>query len=246
MGTRLRVTELEVRNHPDVVVRALRTDVFVVIHARTEPIEVEGPDDLRIEWSGDLGLSPDLGPNPEFSTRLATSFAPGAHTVTATGAAGGSSVTVRVWRSETEVVNGPEFAITDELQMPVITARVRIIGPVTATFREWRCSVFFSTVDGVVCPNAPLGVINDDLKLTQEGGEQFTPSFDKVRGTSVSFNVRFTIDGQARGGTLPSLPSAAQTRNGPRYKLRFRTIPCAGLLVERVSSASLMPQQTVG
>ena len=117
-----------------------------------------------------MGLSPDLGPNPEFSTRLATSFAPGAHTVTATGAAGGSSVTVRVWRSETEVVNGPEFAITDELQMPVITARVRIIGPVTATFREWRCSVFFSTVDGVVCPNAPLGVINDDLKLTQEGG----------------------------------------------------------------------------
>ena len=47
-----------------------------------------------------MGLSPDLGPNPEFSGRLATTFAAGAHTVTATGAAGGSSVTVRVWRNQ--------------------------------------------------------------------------------------------------------------------------------------------------
>lgn len=99
MGTRLRVTELEIRFHPDAVVRA-DPIAEVVIRARTEPIEVEGPDNLRIEWSGDLGLSPDLGPNPEFSGRLATTFAAGAHTVTATGAAGGSSVTVRVWRNQ--------------------------------------------------------------------------------------------------------------------------------------------------
>jgi hypothetical protein len=77
MGTRLRVTELEIRFHPDAVVRA-DPIAEVVIRARTEPIEVEGPDNLRIEWSGDLGLSPDLGPNPEFSGRLATTFAPGA------------------------------------------------------------------------------------------------------------------------------------------------------------------------
>ena len=111
MGTRLRVTALEVRDHPDAVVRGFPI-AEVVILARTEPIEVEGPDDLHIEWSGDLGLSPDLGPNPEFSGRLKTTFAPGAHAVTATGAAGGSSVTVRVWQSETEVVNGPAFDIT--------------------------------------------------------------------------------------------------------------------------------------
>ena len=77
MGTRLRVTELEIRFHPDAVVRA-DPIAEVVIRARTEPIAVEGPDNLRIEWSGDLGLSPDLGPNPEFSGRLATTFAPGA------------------------------------------------------------------------------------------------------------------------------------------------------------------------
>jgi hypothetical protein len=62
MGTRLRVTALEVRDHPDAVVRGFPI-AEVVILARTEPIEVEGPDDLHIEWSGDLGLSPDLGPN---------------------------------------------------------------------------------------------------------------------------------------------------------------------------------------
>ena len=69
MGTRLRVAALEVRDHPDALVRGFPI-AGVVILARTEPIEVEGPDDLHIEWSGDLGLSPDLGPNPEFSGRL--------------------------------------------------------------------------------------------------------------------------------------------------------------------------------
>jgi hypothetical protein len=192
MGTRLRVTALEVRDHPDAVVRGFPI-AEVVILARTEPIEVEGPDNLRIEWSGDLGLSRDLGPNPEFSGRLKTTFAPGAHAVTATGAAGGSSVTVRVWQSETEVVNGPAFDITAEPQMPVITAQVRIIGPVTATFNEWTCSVFFAAADD--CSNVPhFGEINSD-EFNQVGGEQFTPTLDKVRGRHVFFTVRFTIGG---------------------------------------------------
>ena len=77
MGTRLRVTALEVRDHPDAVVRGFPI-AGVVILAGTEPIEVEGPAGAGGAWSGDLGLSPDLGPNPEFSGRLATTFAPGA------------------------------------------------------------------------------------------------------------------------------------------------------------------------
>lgn len=48
MGTRLRVTELEVRDHPNAVVRAKPVAVVVIV-ASTEPVEVEGPDDLRIE-----------------------------------------------------------------------------------------------------------------------------------------------------------------------------------------------------
>jgi hypothetical protein len=90
-------------------------------------------------------------------------------------------------------VNGPAFDITAEPQMPVITAQVRIIGPVTATFNEWTCSVFFAGADD--CSNMPhFGEINFD-EFTQVGGEQFTPSFDEVRGRTVSFSVRFTIGG---------------------------------------------------
>jgi hypothetical protein len=197
MGTILRVTELEVVGDPDAVVRTHEEDVTVVIDAKTEPIEVEGPDNRRIEWSGDLGLNPDIGPSAGTDDgRLITRFALGAHTVTATGLAGGSSVTVRVWRSEIEVVNGPDFVITDEPQMPVITARLRIIGPVTVTVNEWRCRVRFSTADTPFCPNAPFGVISDDLEVTQEGGEQFTPIFDKVRGGTILFGVSFTIGGE--------------------------------------------------
>lgn len=87
----MRVTELDVQDHPDAVVPA---NARVVIVARTEPIEVENPSNLHIEWSGDLGLNPDINGNI-----LETRFASGAHAVTATGLAGGSSVTVRRWRS---------------------------------------------------------------------------------------------------------------------------------------------------
>jgi hypothetical protein len=105
MGTVLRVTKLEVRDHPDAVVRAHGVNEQVHIVATTEPIEVEGPDDLSIEWSGDLGLDHQI-----IGNSLVTLFAPGAHPVTGTGSAGGSSVTVRVWQAELEVVSGPEFA----------------------------------------------------------------------------------------------------------------------------------------
>jgi hypothetical protein len=92
VGTVLRVTNVEVRNHPDAIVRGFAADAEVVIFARPEPVEVEGPDDLRIEWNGDLGLNPEINGNS-----LETRFAPGAHTVTATGLGGSSSVTVKVW-----------------------------------------------------------------------------------------------------------------------------------------------------
>src|SRR5262245_10943619 len=186
MGTVLRVTKLEVRDHPDAVVRA---NANVVIVAKSEPIEIEGSSNLKIEWSGDLGLNPEINDDV-----LKTHFEPGGHTVTATGLAGGNSVTVRAWQSETEVINGPEFAITDEPKMPVITARVRIIGPVTATFNDWTCRVFFEGADD--CANLPhFGEINDD-EFNQVGGDQFTPDFDKVRGRTVFFSVKFTIAGQ--------------------------------------------------
>jgi hypothetical protein len=116
MGTVLRVTELKVRDHPDAVVRSFAPNVEVVIFAITESVEVQGPSNLDVEWSGDLGLNPEIN-----GSILKTRFAPGAHTVTATGAAGGSSVTVRVWQGEPEVINGSEFAITDEPQMPIIS-----------------------------------------------------------------------------------------------------------------------------
>ena len=199
MGTILRVTELEVLSHPDAVVRAFGEDVRVAVDARTVAVEVEGPDNHRIDWSGDLGLAPDIGPNPQDDARLLTRYAPGAHTVTAAGLAGGRSVTLRVWRSETEVVNGPEFVITGEPTMPVVTARTRISGSVTAAFNEWRCRVFFLG-DLVFCPNIPhFDMFNDDLEVTQEGGAEFTPSFETVRGTSVSFEISFTVEGQASG-----------------------------------------------
>jgi hypothetical protein len=87
------------------------------------------------------------------------------------------------------------LAHTSFRDLLIITARVRIIGPVTAIFNEWTCTVHFAGADD--CPNVPhFGVINNDLELTQAGGEQFTPSFDKVRGRSVSFSVRFTVEGQ--------------------------------------------------
>ena len=70
MGTILRVTELNVRDHPDAVVPA---GAEVIIVARTEPIEVEGPSNLNIEWSGDLGLNPEIN-----GSLLETRFAPGA------------------------------------------------------------------------------------------------------------------------------------------------------------------------
>ena len=196
MGLRYRVTELEVRDHPEAVVSA-HTRVLIV--ARRELVEVEGPDDLRIEWNGDLGLNPEI-----IDSNLETRFAAGAHTVTAEGAAGGSSVSVGAWESEVEVVNGvlhpsgegKAFFITDEPQMPVITARLRIIGPATATVNNWTCGVSFRGAINT-CPNVPhFGVINDDLELTQAGGDQFTPNFDKVRGNFVGFSVRFTIGGQ--------------------------------------------------
>lgn len=127
MGTILRVIKLEVLDAPDAVVRA---GGLVDIVARTEDVEVNGPDNLQIEWSGDLGLNPKIN-----GGTLETSFAVGAHTVTATGAAGGNSVTVRAWRSEASVAQGGEFAITDEPRMPVITAQLKIIGPVTANYQ---------------------------------------------------------------------------------------------------------------
>ena len=209
MGTILRVTELAVRGHPDAVVRA-RPIGGVVIDARTEPVEVEGPSDFEIEWSGDLGLTPDIN-----GGRLETSFAPGAHTVTATGHAGGSSVTVRVWQGEAEVVNGPGFAMTDEPRMPVITARVQIIGPVAPTF-DWTCRVRFAGADD--CSNLPhFGTINDDLEVTQAGGDQFTPSFDKVRGRSVVFTVRMTIGGRTEED---STFAAISGTNPPRSEVQ--------------------------
>src|SRR5258705_8915918 len=165
MGKMYRVTELEVLDHPNAVVRA---GEVVDIVARTEDVEVEGPDNLQIEWSGDLGLNPEVN-----GGTLETSFAPGAHTVTAKGAAGGNSVTVRAWRSEASVTQGGEFAITDEPQMPVITAQLQVIGPVTAVVNDWKCRVFFAGADD--CSNVPnFGVINDDLEPTQAGGDQFT------------------------------------------------------------------------
>jgi hypothetical protein len=93
------------------------------------------------------------------------------------------------------VVQGGEFAITDEPQMPVITAQLQIIGPVTATINEWICRVLFAGADD--CHNIPnFGVINDDLEPTQAGGAQFTPSFNKIRGRGVSFTVSFAVEGQ--------------------------------------------------
>jgi hypothetical protein len=47
MGTILRVTELEVREHPDAVVPAHRE---VVIVARTEPVEIEGPSNRLFQY----------------------------------------------------------------------------------------------------------------------------------------------------------------------------------------------------
>jgi hypothetical protein len=81
MGTVFRVIKLEVLDHPNAVVRA---GELVDIVARTEDVEVDGPDNLQIEWSGDLSLNPKIN-----GGTLETSFAPGEHTVTATGAAGG-------------------------------------------------------------------------------------------------------------------------------------------------------------
>jgi hypothetical protein len=104
MGTVLRVTDVEVPDHPDAVVHA---NARLVIVARTAPIAVEGPSNLDIEWGGDLGLSPDINGNI-----LETRFPSGAHPVTTTGLGGGSSVTVRAWEADTEVVNGLEFPMT--------------------------------------------------------------------------------------------------------------------------------------
>jgi hypothetical protein len=188
MGTILRVTELEVLDVPNAVVRP---GALLDIVARTEDVEVQGPDNLQIEWSGDLGVDPKIN-GGSLNTRFVQV---GAHTVTAKGAAGGNSVTVRVWRSEASVAQGGEFAITDEPQMPVITAQLQIIGPVTATINDWTCDVEFVGADD--CRNIPnFGVINDDLKVVQAGGDQFTPSFDKVRGRSVTFTVSFTVEGE--------------------------------------------------
>jgi hypothetical protein len=188
MGTILRVTELEVLDVPNAVVRP---GALLDIVARTEDVEVQGPDNLQIEWSGDLGVDPKIN-GGSLNTRFVQV---GAHTVTATGAAGGNSVTVRVWRSEASVAQGGEFAVSDEPQMPVITAQLQIIGPVTATINDWTCDVEFVGADD--CRNIPnFGVINNDLEVVQAGGNQFTPSFDKVRGRSVSFTVNFTVEGQ--------------------------------------------------
>ena len=187
MGTILRVTELEVLDVPNAVVRP---GALLDIVARTEDVEVQGPDNLQIEWSGDLGVDPKIN-GGSLNTRFVQV---GAHTVTAKGAAGGNSVTVRVWRSEASVAQGGEFAITDEPQMPVITAQLQIIGPVTATINDWTCDVEFVGADD--CRNIPnFGVINSD-EFVQAGGDQFRPRFDKVRGRSVSFAVNFTVEGQ--------------------------------------------------
>jgi len=186
MGQALRVTDLKVQGHPNAVVPAGEE---VVIFATTEPVEAHGPTDLNIEWGGDLGS------NPRFSGSLETSFAAGAHTVTAKGRAGGISLTVRAWQAEVEVVNGLRFAISDKPKMPVIAARLRVTGPVATSINDWTCSVRFSSADD--CHNIPtFGVINDDLELTQTGGDQFAPRFDKVRGRDVNFRVRFLIQGE--------------------------------------------------
>ena len=186
MGTILRVTELEVRDHPHDVVRA---NASVAIVARTESVEVEGPTDLHIEWSGGLGASPHINGNT-----LHTAFAPGVHPVTATAAAGGSSVTVRAWQSETDMVNGPDFALTDDPGMPTISAHLRITGPVAATFDAWRCRVRFAGADD--CPNVPhFEVINDDLDLAGVD--------DRARETAPAPNLALVID-LLPGGTASS------------------------------------------
>ena len=80
MGTILKVIKLEVAGLPNAVVRA---GGLVDIVATTEDVEVNGPDNLQIEWSGDLGVDPKIN-GGSLNTRFVQV---GAHTVTAKGAA---------------------------------------------------------------------------------------------------------------------------------------------------------------
>ena len=204
--TILRVTGFKVYQpshtaRPSAVVHAGR--VVIVTITKRVTVEASTPfaveEDLSIEWGGDLGQNPDITGGV-----LETTFAPGAHTVTAKGVAGGSSLTVKAFQSELEVINGHGFTITAEPQMPVITARLHIIGPVTGTVNQWKCRIHFAGADDCNVPH--FGVINDDLEVTQGGGQQFSPSFDKVRGRSVDIQVSFTIEGETfRTGTGTSI-----------------------------------------
>src|SRR5262245_15074846 len=188
MGTWLRVTGIRLVGDPSAVPPssiAIPAEGLLEYVAETEHVDAgSAPDNLEIEWSGDLGSDPQ-----ESGAMLRTAFSAGTHTMTATGAAGARSLTVKAWTAEVKATFDSPLAISDKPQMPIIKAKLRTTG-LTATVKKWTCRVRFTAPSG--CPNAPpSGVINDDLLLTQTGGEQFRPAFPRIRGRDVLISVKF-------------------------------------------------------
>lgn len=69
---KIRVTELRVSSHSIAIVRAFDPIAKVVIHARTEPVEEEGPDDSRIEvWRSLFRSGVKNGENNGYSNKFA-------------------------------------------------------------------------------------------------------------------------------------------------------------------------------